>query len=166
MAGTDARDLSALRRELLRGLVIPAHPLALTEKRTLDERRQVALTRYYCDAGAGGLAVGVHTTQFAIRVLGQGALYGTDATFLPDDCHAVPARDRGVTHARHAPVMPAVRHGLPDIEPARRTPRGMVFAGSAQRPTKRVWLFTTTRRCRPSSRFRRQSAESRRTCSG
>src|SRR6185295_10278024 len=59
--------ISTLRRELLRGLAIPAHPLALTEKRTLDERRQVALTRYYCDAGAGGIAVGVHTTQFAIR---------------------------------------------------------------------------------------------------
>ncbi len=67
MAGTEARDISALRHELLRGLVIPAHPLALTGKRTLDERRQVALTRYYCDAGAGGIAVGVHTTQFAIR---------------------------------------------------------------------------------------------------
>src|SRR5829696_3054275 len=52
---------------LRRGVVIPAHPLALTSKRTLDERRQVALTRYYCDAGAGGIAVGVHTTQFAIR---------------------------------------------------------------------------------------------------
>lgn len=59
--------MSTLRQQLLRGLVIPAHPLALTEARTLDERRQVALTRYYCDAGAGGLAVGVHTTQFAIR---------------------------------------------------------------------------------------------------
>src|SRR5687767_3345300 len=67
MAATDARDTASLRRELLRGVVIPAHPLALTEKRTLDERRQVALTRYYCDAGAGGIAVGVHTTQFAIR---------------------------------------------------------------------------------------------------
>ncbi len=67
MAGTDARGISTLRRELLRGLVIPAHPLALTERRTLDERRQVALTRYYCDAAAGGIAVGVHTTQFAIR---------------------------------------------------------------------------------------------------
>jgi hypothetical protein len=67
MAGTDAGDISTLRRELLRGLVIPAHPLALTERRTLDERRQIALTRYYCDAGAGGIAVGVHTTQFAIR---------------------------------------------------------------------------------------------------
>src|SRR5215211_115706 len=67
MAAIERRDLPALRRELLRGLVIPAHPLALTERRTLDERRQVALTRYYCDAGAGGIAVGVHTTQFAIR---------------------------------------------------------------------------------------------------
>ncbi len=67
MAGTDAGGISTLRRELRRGLVIPAHPLALTERRILDERRQVALTRYYCDAGAGGIAVGVHTTQFAIR---------------------------------------------------------------------------------------------------
>jgi dihydrodipicolinate synthase/N-acetylneuraminate lyase len=47
--------------------VIPAHPLALTAERRLDERRQRALTRYYLEAGAGGLAVGVHTTQFAIR---------------------------------------------------------------------------------------------------
>jgi dihydrodipicolinate synthase/N-acetylneuraminate lyase len=49
------------------GLVIPAHPLALTADRKLDERRQRALTRYYLAAGAGGIAVGVHTTQFAIR---------------------------------------------------------------------------------------------------
>lgn len=52
------------------GTVIPAHPLALTNARRLDERRQRALTRYYVDAGAGGLAVGVHTTQFAIREAG------------------------------------------------------------------------------------------------
>jgi dihydrodipicolinate synthase/N-acetylneuraminate lyase len=55
------------RQHLKSGVVIPAHPLALTPNRTLDERRQRALTRYYMDAGAGGLAVGVHTTQFAIR---------------------------------------------------------------------------------------------------
>lgn len=67
MAVSNASHLSQLRQAFLRGLVIPAHPLALTEARRLDERRQVALTRYYCDAGAGGLAVGVHTTQFAIR---------------------------------------------------------------------------------------------------
>lgn len=50
-----------------RGLAIPAHPLALTAERKLDERRQRALSRYYIAAGAGGMAVGVHTTQFAIR---------------------------------------------------------------------------------------------------
>ena len=62
--------LASCARALLEGLVIPAHPLALTAERRLDERRQVALTRYYCDAGAGGVAVGVHTTQFAIRSAG------------------------------------------------------------------------------------------------
>jgi dihydrodipicolinate synthase/N-acetylneuraminate lyase len=56
-----------LRDQLSSGLVIPAHPLALNPKRRLDERRQCALTRYYLAAGAGGIAVGVHTTQFAIR---------------------------------------------------------------------------------------------------
>jgi len=54
-------------RALREGLVIPAHPLALNASRKLDERRQRALTRYYHTAGAGGVAVGVHTTQFAIR---------------------------------------------------------------------------------------------------
>src|ERR1700677_2137694 len=49
------------------GVVIPAHPLALTETRKLDERRQRALSRYYLAAGVGGVAVGVHTTQFQIR---------------------------------------------------------------------------------------------------
>jgi Dihydrodipicolinate synthetase family len=58
--------LAALRR----GVVIPAHPLALDAARRLDRRRQRALTRYYLDAGAGGIAVGVHTTQFAIREVG------------------------------------------------------------------------------------------------
>jgi hypothetical protein len=52
---------------LAQGMVIPAHPLALNAERRLDERRQRALTRYYVASGAGGLAVGVHTTQFAIR---------------------------------------------------------------------------------------------------
>ncbi len=54
-------------RSLRAGLVIPAHPLALTAERRLDERRQRALSRYYLAAGAGGLAVAVHTTQFTIR---------------------------------------------------------------------------------------------------
>ena len=56
-----------IRAVLQRGVVIPACPLALTGQRTLDERRQRALLRYYNAAGAGGVAVGVHTTQFAIR---------------------------------------------------------------------------------------------------
>jgi hypothetical protein len=56
-----------VRAVLARGTVIPAHPLALNAGRRLDERRQRALTRYYIAAGAGGLAIGVHTTQFAIR---------------------------------------------------------------------------------------------------
>ncbi len=64
-------DLPADVLQLLRrGTVIPAHPLALDRNRRLDARRQRALSRYYIDAGAGGLAVGVHTTQFAIRDVG------------------------------------------------------------------------------------------------
>jgi hypothetical protein len=61
---------SEARRLIAEGTVIPAHPLALNADRTLDTRHQRALTRYYIDAGAGGLAVGVHTTQFAIRDVG------------------------------------------------------------------------------------------------
>lgn len=56
-----------IRHRLGEGLVIPAHPLALDARRQLDERRQRGLSRYYLAAGAGGLAVGVHTTQFEIR---------------------------------------------------------------------------------------------------
>jgi hypothetical protein len=59
-----------VRSRLAAGAVIPAHPLALTADRKLDVRRQRALSRYYLDAGSGGLAVGVHTTQFAIRDAG------------------------------------------------------------------------------------------------
>ena len=61
-------DVLALLRA---GTVIPAHPLALDASRRLDPRRQRALGRYYLDAGSGGLAVGVHATQFAIRELGM-----------------------------------------------------------------------------------------------
>lgn len=61
-----AETLALLRR----GTVIPAHPLALDAGRRLDARRQRALSRYYLDAGCGGLAVGVHATQFAIREAG------------------------------------------------------------------------------------------------
>ena len=62
-----------VRKRLAAGLVIPAHPLALTSAGRLDERRQRALTRYYHAAGAGGVAVGVHT-QFAIREPRHGLL--------------------------------------------------------------------------------------------
>ena len=75
---------------LRRGVAIPAHPLALDASRKLDPVRQRALTRYYLDAGAGGLAVGVHTTQFAIRdaglyapVLEQAMRAATDWTRRP-----------------------------------------------------------------------------------
>ncbi len=58
---------ATVRNALNRGTVIPAHPLALNENRKLDEARQRALSRYYIAAGAGGLAIAVHTTQFEIR---------------------------------------------------------------------------------------------------
>jgi len=61
-------------RAIRSGCVIPAHPLALTPERKLDERHQRALTRYYVAAGAGGIAVAVHTTQFAIRETKHGLL--------------------------------------------------------------------------------------------
>jgi dihydrodipicolinate synthase/N-acetylneuraminate lyase len=70
MANFDARKKSndtLVREALAGGVVIPAHPLALDASRKLDERRQRALSRYYLAAGAGGLAVGVHTTQFGIH---------------------------------------------------------------------------------------------------
>ena len=66
IADIPADSLAVLRR----GAVIPAHLLALDTGRKLDIRRQRALARYYLDAGAGGLAVGVHSTQFAIREVG------------------------------------------------------------------------------------------------
>lgn len=68
---TLAPDLAQLLR---RGVVIPAHPLALTPDRKLDVRHQRALTRYYCAAGVGGIAVGVHTTQFEIHAPETGLL--------------------------------------------------------------------------------------------
>jgi len=64
-------DLPAeVLKAIQKGSVIPAHPLALNSQRQLDKRRQKALTRYYLDSGAGGVAVGVHTTQFEIRDVG------------------------------------------------------------------------------------------------
>ena len=57
-------------KDLRRGCVIPASPLALTSDRHFNPQRQKSLMRYYLDAGAGGVAVGVHTTQFEIREKG------------------------------------------------------------------------------------------------
>ena len=61
-----------VRAHLLQGHVIPAHPLALTSSRTIDEQSQRALTRYYIASGAGGMAVGVHTTGFPIHTADVG----------------------------------------------------------------------------------------------
>ncbi len=65
--GAKRDDALNVRQHLAYGQVIPAHPLALTPSRTLDERHQRALTRYYVASGAGGMAVGVHTTGFPIH---------------------------------------------------------------------------------------------------
>jgi|SRR5581483_5091744 len=71
MRGLSWTDLPAdVLAVLRRGAVLPAHPLALDEARQLDRQSQRALSRYYIDAGAGGLAVGVHATQFQIREAG------------------------------------------------------------------------------------------------
>jgi dihydrodipicolinate synthase/N-acetylneuraminate lyase len=80
-----------VREHLRAGVVIPAHPLALDASRRLDERRQRGLTRYYVDAGAGGLAVGVHTTQFAIRDSGVG-LYRPVLELAIDETRSMLAR--------------------------------------------------------------------------
>jgi len=66
MEGSSGPTIS-VREHLREGQVIPAHPLALNSARVLDEKRQRGLTRYYFASGAGGIAVGVHTTQFEIR---------------------------------------------------------------------------------------------------
>src|SRR5918993_3285219 len=67
MDATESAGVGDALAAVRAGCVIPAHPLALTPERKLDERHQRALSRYYVAAGAGGMAVGVHTTQFEIR---------------------------------------------------------------------------------------------------
>ena len=104
-----------VRRHLLQGWVIPAHPLALTVRRTLDERRQVALTRYYIDAGAGGVAVGVHTTQFAIREPRHGLL----RPVLELAAATARAWNRGAPIALVAGVTGPTRQALAEAELAR-----------------------------------------------
>ncbi|HEX2780370.1 MAG TPA: dihydrodipicolinate synthase family protein [Gemmatimonadaceae bacterium] len=97
------------------GLVIPAHPLALTARRTLDERRQRALTRYYIDAGAGGLAVGVHTTQFAIRERG---LYGPVLELAMQTARAEAAARPGPPPVMIAGAVGATRQAVAEAEAA------------------------------------------------
>ena len=97
-----ASDIVSVREHLRAGQVIPAHPLALDARRHLDERRQRGLTRYYVDAGAGGIAVGVHTTQFAIRDPAVG-LYRPVLELAMDEARAV---------LRHAPRPFAMIAGL------------------------------------------------------
>jgi dihydrodipicolinate synthase/N-acetylneuraminate lyase len=84
-----------------RGIVIPAVPLALTADRRFDDRRQRALLRYYAAAGAGGLAVGVHTTQFAIR----DAKYGLFEPVLKLAADVMDELDSGLEGRRHAPLV-------------------------------------------------------------
>jgi dihydrodipicolinate synthase/N-acetylneuraminate lyase len=83
--------LADVRPLLQRGVVIPASPLALSSARRLDERRQRALWRYYSGAGAGGIAIGVHTTQFAIRDP-QVGLYEPLLALAADECRRLDAR--------------------------------------------------------------------------
>lgn len=115
MGGSDAA--TPLRAHLLAGQVIPAHPLALTDRRTLDERRQRALTRYYLDAGAGGLAVGVHTTQFAIRDPGH-ALYRPVLELAADTARAWRTTGDAPPVAMIAGVIGETRQALAESETA------------------------------------------------
>src|SRR3569833_2585206 len=96
-----------VRERLREGLVIPAHPLALTSSRKLDERRQRALTRYYLAAGAGGLAVGVHTTQFAIRDAGIGLYRPVLELAIEEAGKADVVKIAGVCGARHQAIKEA-----------------------------------------------------------
>lgn len=89
-----------------RGSVIPAHPLALDSARKFDRKRQRALTRYYVDAGVGGLAVGVHTTQFAIRDVG---LYEPVLESAVSEAHAWTDRPLAMIAGLVGPTQQAVR---------------------------------------------------------
>src|SRR5215831_16165377 len=104
-----------IRQVLKAGTVIPAHPLALHANRKLDERRQRALTRYYAAAGAGGVAVGVHTTQFAIREPQIGLfepVLGLAAEEMDRAARAC-RRDQRQDRASGARSAPAVRLEIP-----------------------------------------------------
>ncbi|RLL66855.1 dihydrodipicolinate synthase family protein [Streptomyces sp. Z26] len=110
-----AARLDPATAALLRnGTVVPAHPLALDAGRRLDERRQRALTRYHVDAGAGGVAVGVHTTQFAIREHG---LFRPVLELAAEELDAAGTRDR--PFVRIAGAAGPVRQAVAEAECAR-----------------------------------------------
>lgn len=110
MEGSETRALDILRA----GTVIPACPLALTAERKLDERRQRALLRYYRAAGAGGAAVGVHTTQFAIRDPGIG-LFEPVLALAADEIRAADAA-RGERMVRIAGICGRTRQAMAEAE--------------------------------------------------
>jgi dihydrodipicolinate synthase/N-acetylneuraminate lyase len=115
----------ATRQRLHEGTVIPAHPLALTAQRTLDERRQRALTRYYIAARAGGVAVGVHTTQFAIR---QHGLYEPVLALAADTIRSeLEARPR--SFVKVAGAIGATRQAVAEAETAARLGYDCVLLG-------------------------------------
>jgi hypothetical protein len=113
------RLLERTANALQRGLVIPACPLALNAHRRLDERRQRALVRYYLEAGAGGLAVGVHTTQSAIRSPQYG-LFRPVVELVAEEMAAADRRRRepivriAELHARYS--LPGTRSSKPPAD--------------------------------------------------
>jgi dihydrodipicolinate synthase/N-acetylneuraminate lyase len=110
----------ALRAYLREGHVIPAHPLALDRRRRLDERRQRALTRYYVAAGAGGVAVAVHTTQFAIRKAQHKLLEPVLALAADTVREALGSGQRRRSFALIAGAIGETRQALREAEMARR----------------------------------------------
>ena len=158
-----------IRQALAQGLVIPAHPLALDADGRLDERHQRALTRYYVAAGAGGLAVGVHTTQFAIRDAAVG-LFEPVLSLARDEMDRA---DRGQLDS----AGPDWRHLRPhgtggpgsDAAGRPRLPRGAAQPGRAARRVRRRadralparGRDRAARRLLPAARRRRPSARLR-----
>ena len=103
MVASDSVALN-VRQHLLHGQVIPAHPLALTPHRTVNEQHQRALTRYYIAAGAGGMAVGVHTTGFQIHDSNVG-LYRPVLELAAETANAALAGDHARPFVRVAGIV-------------------------------------------------------------
>src|SRR3954454_16353071 len=110
--------MTAARSALHSGLVIPASPLALTAERKLYERRQRALCRYYAAAGAGGLAVGVHTTQFRIRDPEVG-LFRPVLTIAKEEMDRADADGRAEPLVRIAGAIGPTRQAVAEAQVAR-----------------------------------------------